>query len=165
MSPFIFISKFEKLNVKGIGYFLIENTILTKLVFVDYMYNKNTTNLLKYQFWKKSLRKNATLSSWTLFQHICPHFWAWLLLYSAITPKSEDKYVVKVLNSTELHFSEVYFFQNWYFKCGIRWDWNSSIYLRIRNDPLLLMNKCIIFHGNFQKRCFSKFLKVELCIL
>jgi hypothetical protein len=38
-----------------------------------------------------------------------------LLLYSAITPKSEDKYVVKVFNSTELHFSEVYFFQNWYF--------------------------------------------------
>ena len=67
--------------------------------------------LLKYQFWKKSLRKNATLSSWTIFQHICPHFWAWLLLYSTITPK----YVVKVFNSTELHFSEVYFFQNWYF--------------------------------------------------
>ena len=37
--------------------------------------------LLKYQFWKKSLRKNATLSSWTLFQHICPHFWVWLLLW------------------------------------------------------------------------------------
>ena len=70
---------------------------------------------LKYQFWKKSLRKNVTLSSWILFQHICPHFWAWLLLYSAITPKSEVKYVVKVFNSTELHFSEVYFFQNWYF--------------------------------------------------
>ena len=28
---------------------------------------------LKYGFWKKSLRKNATLSSWTLFHHICPH--------------------------------------------------------------------------------------------
>ena len=27
-------------------------------------------------------------------------------LYSAITPKSEDKYVEKVFNSTELHFSE-----------------------------------------------------------
>ena len=32
-----------------------------------------------------------------------------------ITPKSDDKYVVKVFNSTELHFSEIYFFQNWYF--------------------------------------------------
>ena len=63
---------------------------------------------LNYQFWKKSLRKNATLSSWTLFQHIWPHFWVWLLLYSAITPKSEDKYVVKVFNSTELHFFEVF---------------------------------------------------------
>ena len=81
--------------------------------------------VLKYQFWKKSLWKNATLSSWTLFQHICLHFWVWLLLYSAITPKSEDKYVVKVLNSTELHFSEVYFFQNWYFrrpKISINWN-------------------------------------------
>ena len=38
------------------------------------------------------------------------------LLYSAITPKSEDKYVVKVFNSTELDFSEVYFIQNWYFR-------------------------------------------------
>ena len=78
---------------------------------------------LKYQFWKKSLGKNVTLSSWTLFQHICPHFWAWLLFYSAITPKSEDKY------STELHFSEVYFVQNWYFssmvkKLGTVFRWN-----------------------------------------
>ena len=32
-----------------------------------------------------------------------------------VTLKSEDKYVAKVFNSTELHFSEVYFFQNWYF--------------------------------------------------
>ena len=37
----------------------------------------------------------------------------------AITPKSEDKYVVKVLNSTELHYSEVYFFQNWYFSAHL----------------------------------------------
>ena len=51
--------------------------------------------MLKYQFWRKSLQKNATLSSWTLFQHNCPHFWVWLLLYSVITPKSEDKYVVQ----------------------------------------------------------------------
>ena len=77
---------------------------------------QNFSQSLKYQFWKKSLRKNTTLSSWTLFQHICSHFWAWLLLYSAITPKSEDKYVLILFNSTELHFSEVYFFQNWYFR-------------------------------------------------
>ena len=29
----------------------------------------------------------------------------------AITPKIEDKYVVKVFNPTEFHFSEVTFFQ------------------------------------------------------
>ena len=62
---------------------------------------------LKYQFWKKSLRKNETLAGWTLSQHICLHFWAWLLNTIAITPKSEDKYVVKVFNPPEFHFSEV----------------------------------------------------------
>ena len=60
-----------------------------------------------YQFWKKSLRKNATLSSWTLFQHICPHFWVWLLNTITITPKSKDKYVVKVFNWSEVHLSEM----------------------------------------------------------
>ena len=44
------------------------------------------------------------------------HFWAWLLNTIAITPKSEDKYVVKVFNPSEFHFSKVIFFQNWYFK-------------------------------------------------
>ena len=34
-----------------------------------------------------------------------------LLLYSAITPKSEGKYVEKVFNSTELHFSEAISFK------------------------------------------------------
>ena len=61
------------------------------------------------------LRKNETLTGWILLQHICLHFWAWLLLHSVITPKSEDKYVVKVFNPSEFHFSEVTFFQNWYF--------------------------------------------------
>ena len=68
-----------------------------------------------------SLRKNETLTGWTLSQHICLHFWAWLLLYSAITPKSEDKHGLKVFNSTEFNFSEVTFFQNWYFSCAA---WN-----------------------------------------
>ena len=66
-------------------------------------------------FVTKSFRKDETLTSWILLQHICPHFWAWLLLYSAITPKSEDKYVVKVFNSSEFHLSEMTLFQNPYF--------------------------------------------------
>ena len=33
----------------------------------------------------------------------------------AITPKSEDKKCLKVFNVPEFHFSEVYFFINWYF--------------------------------------------------
>ena len=58
-------------------------------------------------FVTKSFRKDETLTSWTLLQHICPHFWAWLLNTIAITPKSEDKYVVKVFNWSEVHLSEM----------------------------------------------------------
>ena len=49
------------------------------------------------------------------------HFWAWLLNTIPIMPKSEDKCVVKVFNPSEFHFSEVTFFQNWYFSCAA---WN-----------------------------------------
>ena len=66
-------------------------------------------------FVTKSFRKDETLTSWTLSQHICPHFWAWLLLYSAITPKSEDKYVVKVFYWSEVHLFEMTLLQNPYF--------------------------------------------------
>ena len=34
---------------------------------------------VKYGFLNKSFRKDEPLISWTLLQHICPHFWAWLL--------------------------------------------------------------------------------------
>ena len=63
-----------------------------------------------------SLWKNETLTRWTLLDTFCLHIWAWLLLYSAITPKNEDKKCPKVFNGSEFHFSEVTFFQNWYFK-------------------------------------------------
>ena len=63
----------------------------------------------------KSFRKDESLTSWILLQHICPHFWAWLLNTIAITPKSEDKYVVKVFNSSEFHLSEMTLLQNPYF--------------------------------------------------
>ena len=58
-------------------------------------------------FVTKSFRKDETLTSWTLLQHIFPHFWAWLLNTIAITPKSEDKYVEKVFNWSEVHLSEM----------------------------------------------------------
>ena len=63
--------------------------------------------VLKYGFCNKSFRKDEPLTSWTLLQHICPHFWAWLLNTIAITPKSENKYVVKVFNWSEVHLSEM----------------------------------------------------------
>ena len=58
-------------------------------------------------FVTKSFRKDETLSSWTLLQHICSRFWAWLPNIIAITPKNEDKYVLKVVNWSEFHFSEM----------------------------------------------------------
>ena len=66
-----------------------------------------TRVLLKYGFCNKSFRKDETLTSWTLLKHNSPHFWAWLLLYSAIMPKSEGKYVVKLFNWLEVHLSEL----------------------------------------------------------
>ena len=39
-----------------------------------------------------------------------------MILYSAITPKSEDKYVVKVFNRSEFHLSEMTLLQNPYLK-------------------------------------------------
>ena len=63
-----------------------------------------------------SLRKNETLAGWTLLDIFCLHFWAWLLNTIAITPKSEDKICPKVFTPPEFQFSEVTFFQNWYFK-------------------------------------------------
>ena len=63
--------------------------------------------LLKYGFCNKSFGKDEPLTSWTLLQHICPHFWAWLLLYSA----SDDKYVIKVFNWSEVHLSEMTFYK------------------------------------------------------
>ena len=50
--------------------------------------SKTLKTVLKYGFCNKSFRKGETLTSWTLLQHICSHFWAWMLLYSAIKPKS-----------------------------------------------------------------------------
>ena len=38
------------------------------------------------------------------------------LLYSAITPKSEDKYVAKVFNWSEFYLSEMTLLKNPYFK-------------------------------------------------
>ena len=42
-------------------------------------------------------------------------------------PKSEDKYVVKVVNLSEFHFSKVTFFQNWYFSRVIISEIRSTI--------------------------------------
>ena len=68
---------------------------------------RSNGELLKYGFCSKSFRKDEPLTNWTLLQHIFPHFWTWLLNAIAITPKSEDRYVVKVFNWSEVHLSEM----------------------------------------------------------
>ena len=45
------------------------------------------------------------------------HFW---------TPKSEDKICPKVFNIPDFHFSEVTFFQNWYFRLHQDLWWTSA---------------------------------------
>ena len=84
-------------------------------------------------FVTKSFRKDETLSSWTLLKHICPHFWTWLLNTIAIPPKSEDKYVVKVFNWSEVHLSEL----TCYKIHILKWKWSS----------LWSENKCFLVFG------------------
>ena len=85
------------------GLKLYQSLLITFLKLIS----KTLKAVLKYGFCNKSFRKDEPLTSWTLLQHICPHFWAWLLNTIAITPKSEDKYVEKVFNWSEVHFSEM----------------------------------------------------------
>ena len=103
-------------------------------------------------FVTKSFRKDETLTSWTLSQHICPHFWAWLLNTIAITPKSEDKYVVKVFNSSEFHLSEMTLLQNPYFRtsfasslfvifCFVKTIWLIQTFVKIWGEQVIKL-KC-----------------------
>ena len=63
-----------------------------------YMYKKEYSQL-KYGFCKKSLRKNATLTTWTLSSFFPDQHW------------SGKKVRKKVFNWSELHFSEVTFYK------------------------------------------------------
>ena len=60
------------------------------------------------------------------------------ILYSAITPKSEDKYVVKVFNWSEFHLSEMTLLQNPYFS-------NIEISLFFEQICILMFNFIWIF--------------------
>ena len=91
-------------------------------------------------FVKKSFQKNETQTSWTLSQHICSHFWAWLLNTIAIMPKSEDKYVVKVFNSSEFHLSEMTLLQNPYFSKFIHPLSFNLLYI-FKNNHILEQNQ------------------------
>ena len=49
-----------------------------------------------------------------------------MLLYSAITPKKENKYVVKVFNWSEVHLSKMTLLQNPYFSLQCKWKGNQK---------------------------------------
>ena len=69
------------------------------------------TNLLKYGFWKKSIRKNATLNSWTLSSsqkgtctiesYHLKKLYVMIYYYRSLFVK------MKVFNYSELHFAKV----------------------------------------------------------
>ena len=102
-------------------------------------------------FVTKSFHRDETLTSWTLLQYICPHFWAWLLNTIAITPKNEDKYVVKVFNWSEFHFSVMTLLQNPYFK-------SSGSYLKITQNQILVLVPYTEtkFRFPIPKNCFGR---------
>ena len=94
-----------------------------------------------------------------LLDTFCLHFWAWLLLYSVITPKSEDKKFPKVFNPPEFHFSE---FQNWYFSVFTTID-NFLQKISVNIEWSHGCEKSILLHfkdGNF-KNCNTVYI---LCI-
>ena len=66
---------------------------------------------LKYEFYKKSLRKDEPLTSWTLFEHICHYFWVGLLVLVRVQQQTHPKVITnmlkKVFNWSEVHLSEV----------------------------------------------------------
>ena len=105
-------------------------------------------------FVTKSFRKDETVTSWTLLQHIFPHFWAWLLNTMTIKPKSEDKYVQKVFNLTELHFSKVTSF-----KIGT-WTFKTFLATQHKIARSKMGNLCMDFH--FTKCAFLLFLLKSL---
>ena len=53
---------------------------------------------------------------WAAGKILGPSYFEATLLYSVITPKSEEKYAVKVFNWSEFHLSEMTLLQNPYFR-------------------------------------------------
>ena len=116
------------------------------ITWVYQLYHMTFKNILikylqKYGFCYKSFQKDEPLTSWTLFQHICPHFWVGLLLYPANPPISEDKYVEKVFNWSEVHLSEMTCYKihtlgrlqsMLNFGCLFNFDWNPTASFEIK---------------------------------
>ena len=68
---------------------------------------KKTLHATKVPILKEVTSEKCNSVELNTFSTYLSSLWAWLLLYSAIMPKSEDKYVVKVFNWSEVHLSEM----------------------------------------------------------
>ena len=84
-------------------------------------------------FVTKTFRKDETLTSWTLLQHICPHFWAWLLNTIANHAQKWGQICWKSVQLDRIAFFRSDFFQNWYF--SENW-WFQEFFLRQLNQSM-----------------------------
>ena len=108
--------------------------------------------LLKYGF-HKSFQKDEPLTSWTLFQQICLHFWVGLMGAIANPTKSEDKYVVKVFNWSEVYLSEMTCYK--FHALGIHTKGKS--FASVSLDPFLECRTNFWAFGSGQQQTLGRF--------
>ena len=92
---------------------------------------------LKYQFWKNVTSEKWNSEQLNTFQHICPHFWAWLPFSNSCAKNHHDLLLFfwhknkkmangnhaqkwgqicwKVFNCPEFHSNGNVYLSNWYF--------------------------------------------------
>ena len=71
--------------------------------------NPSPSDDVKYGFCNKSFQKDRPTSDQL------NNFTTYLSSLLGLVAEYNSNHAIKVFNSTELHFSEIYFFQNWYF--------------------------------------------------
>ena len=85
--------------------FYLKNANLTVITLFEHTF-------LKYQFWKNVTSEEWNSGTLNTFGHFLSAFLSMIAEYSS---NHAQKWRQTVSNVPEFHFSEVYFFQNWYF--------------------------------------------------
>ena len=91
---------------------------------------------LKYQFWK-----NVTLEKWNsgglnTFGHFLSSLLGVIAIVFSNHAQKWRQICPKVFNPPEFHFSEVTFFQNWYFRTKVTWLDNCSNWANLSKTQL-----------------------------